>query len=102
MTGILFLSCEIVPNPYSFTFQLSTMLIAMKGLPSTYNKDLQESQESMFDTYENMYCLLNVALGVMTTLTVWRVMCVWGGRGVVGQGRIKCTTANQSLEVNRS
>ena len=83
------------------------MLIAMKGLPSTYNKDLQESQESMFDTYENMYCLLNVALGVMTTLTVWRVMCgcgcVCGGGGVVvGQGRIKCTSADESLEVNRS
>ena len=46
------------------------MIVGLKGLPSTYNKDLQESQESMFDTYDTMFGLLHVASGVMATLTV--------------------------------
>ena len=46
------------------------MIVGLKGLPSTYNKDLQESQECMFDTYDNMQGLLKVACGVMATLDV--------------------------------
>ena len=28
--------------------------MTMKGLPSTYNKDLQEDKEAMFDTYDTI------------------------------------------------
>ncbi len=42
----------------------------VKGLPSTYNKDLQESQEHMYDAYDTIEGVLQVASGVMSTLKV--------------------------------
>ena len=42
----------------------------MKGLPSTYNKDLQEDKEAMFDTSSTLSALLHVAAGTVMTLTV--------------------------------
>ena len=29
-------------------------MMTMKGLPSTYNKDLQEDKEAMFDVYDTL------------------------------------------------
>ena len=46
------------------------MMITVKGLPSTYNKDLQESQEHMFDAYDTIEGVLQVATGVLSTLKV--------------------------------
>jgi argininosuccinate lyase len=45
-------------------------MMVLKGLPSTYNKDLQEDKEAMFDTYDNLECILQVALGTVKTLVV--------------------------------
>ncbi|XP_072164510.1 argininosuccinate lyase-like [Diadema setosum] len=45
-------------------------LMTMKGLPSTYNKDLQEDKEGMFHTYDTITGVLQVATGVISTLTV--------------------------------
>ncbi|XP_070572641.1 argininosuccinate lyase-like isoform X2 [Ptychodera flava] len=45
-------------------------LMTMKGLPSTYNKDLQEDKEAMFDAYDTLEGVLQVAVGVMSTLQV--------------------------------
>jgi argininosuccinate lyase len=45
-------------------------MMVLKGLPSTYNKDLQEDKEAMFDTYDNLECVLQVAVGTIKTLTV--------------------------------
>jgi len=42
----------------------TTLLIAMKGLPLAYNKDLQETQEPLFDAAE-------VVLGLLPLVTGW-------------------------------
>lgn len=44
--------------------------MVLKGLPSTYNKDLQEDKQAMFDTYDNLESILQVAMGTVKTLTV--------------------------------
>ncbi len=45
-------------------------MMTMKGLPSTYNKDLQEDKQAMFDVADTLTGLLQVATGVMSTLQV--------------------------------
>ncbi|XP_038056055.1 argininosuccinate lyase-like [Patiria miniata] len=45
-------------------------LMTMKGLPSTYNKDLQEDKEALFDAYDTLTGVLQVATGVVSTLTI--------------------------------
>nr|CAH0112763.1 unnamed protein product [Daphnia galeata] len=42
----------------------------LKGLPSTYNKDLQEDKEALFDVVDNLYDVLQVAAGILSTLKV--------------------------------
>ena len=41
-----------------------------KGLPSTYNKDLQEDKEPLFDSVETLAGSLQITAGVLSTLTV--------------------------------
>jgi len=43
----------------------NALLIAMKGLPLAYNKDLQETQEPLFDTTETTLALLPLVTGWM-------------------------------------
>lgn len=45
-------------------------LMTMKGLPSTYNKDLQEDKEAMFDVYDTLMGVLQVTTGVLSTLSI--------------------------------
>ncbi|XP_034034025.1 argininosuccinate lyase-like isoform X2 [Thalassophryne amazonica] len=45
-------------------------LMTLKGLPSTYNKDLQEDKEAMFDSYDTVHAVLQVATGVISTLKI--------------------------------
>ncbi|TNM85178.1 hypothetical protein fugu_009356 [Takifugu bimaculatus] len=45
-------------------------MMTLKGLPSTYNKDLQEDKEAMFDCYDTIHAVLQVATGVMSTLEI--------------------------------
>lgn len=45
-------------------------MMTLKGIPSTYNKDLQEDKEAMFDVYDTLTGILMVATGVMSTLTM--------------------------------
>ncbi|XP_078081107.1 argininosuccinate lyase isoform X2 [Mustelus asterias] len=45
-------------------------LVTLKGLPSTYNKDLQEDKETMFETIDTITAVLQVASGVISTLKV--------------------------------
>ncbi|ELU44781.1 argininosuccinate lyase [Rhizoctonia solani AG-1 IA] len=40
------------------------------GLPSTYNKDLQEDKEPLFDSVDNVSASLRIAEGVIATLNV--------------------------------
>jgi argininosuccinate lyase len=50
--------------------QLTGFLTTLKGLPATYNKDLQESQEPMFDAAETIGKSLRILQGVISTLKV--------------------------------
>jgi argininosuccinate lyase len=49
---------------------LTGLLTTLKGLPSTYNKDLQEDKEPLFDTVDTLMMTLPIAAGVISTLTV--------------------------------
>jgi len=49
---------------------LTGMLTTLKGLPSTYNKDMQEDKEPLFDTVDTMTMTLQVAAKVIETLTI--------------------------------
>jgi argininosuccinate lyase len=48
------------------------LLTALKGLPSTYSKDLQEDKEALFDAIDTLALELPVAAGVVRTLHVNR------------------------------
>lgn len=49
---------------------LVTLLCVLKGLPSAYNKDLQEDKEPLFDTLDTLKLGLQVAAGAVATLSV--------------------------------
>jgi argininosuccinate lyase len=49
---------------------LVALLTTLKGLPSTYNKDLQEDKEPLFDALDTLKLALPVAAGVVRTLKV--------------------------------
>jgi argininosuccinate lyase len=49
---------------------LVTLLSVLKGLPSTYNKDLQEDKEPLFDTLDTLLLGLKVAAGAVGSLQV--------------------------------
>lgn len=46
---------------------LATLLIVLKGLPSAYNKDLQEDKEPLFDAADTLELALPVAAGAVAT-----------------------------------
>ena len=46
------------------------LLTTVKGLPSTYNKDLQEDKEPLFDTVETLEMALPILRNVIRTLTL--------------------------------
>ncbi len=50
--------------------ELSGFLMTMKGLPSTFNKDLQEDKEPLYDAVDTLRDSLQIAGGVLATLTV--------------------------------
>jgi argininosuccinate lyase len=49
---------------------MAGFLVSYKGLPSTYNKDLQEDKEPLFDTVDTISSCLRIAEGVISTLDV--------------------------------
>jgi len=49
---------------------LAGLLTTLKGLPSTYNKDLQEDKEALFDVIDTLKKELPIAAGVIRTLQV--------------------------------
>jgi argininosuccinate lyase len=46
------------------------LMTVLKGLPSTYNKDLQEDKEGLFDTIDTLLLTLPVVAGVIGTLQI--------------------------------
>jgi len=49
---------------------MAGFMMTLKGLPSTYNKDLQEDKEPLFDTYDTIDASLKITEGVIATMTV--------------------------------
>ena len=49
---------------------LTTLLTLLKGLPSSYDKDLQEDKEPLFDTVDTLDMLLPVIAGVIRTMHI--------------------------------
>ena len=48
---------------------MTGLMTTLKGLPSTYNKDLQEDKEPLFDAVHNLNSSIQIACGVISTLT---------------------------------
>ena len=57
--------------------ELMAMLTTLKGLPLTYNKDLQEDKEGLFDAIDTVKFTLQVYRDMIATMTV---MTGCGGR----------------------
>ena len=49
---------------------LISLLVIMKGLPLTYNKDMQEVQEAMFDCIETIKAVLPPFTGMIKTMNI--------------------------------
>ena len=47
---------------------MTGLLVTLKGLPSTYNKDIQEDKEPLFDAADTLSGALQIAAGVLSTL----------------------------------
>jgi argininosuccinate lyase len=47
---------------------LTALLTVLKGLPSTYNKDLQEDKEILFDTIDTLLLMLPIMSSITKTL----------------------------------
>lgn len=50
--------------------QMAGFMMSLKGIPSTYNKDLQEDKEPLFDCVDTVSAALRIAEGVIATLNV--------------------------------
>jgi len=42
----------------------------MKGLPLSYNRDMQEDKEPLFDSFKNYFQALSMMIGMISTLTI--------------------------------
>ena len=49
---------------------LISLLTTMKGMPLTYNKDMQEVQESLFDVIDTVKAVLPPFTGMLKTMTI--------------------------------
>ncbi len=49
---------------------LTGLLVMLKGLPTSYDKDLQEDKEPLFDAVDTLTLALPVAQGMLETLTI--------------------------------
>ncbi|XP_051793426.1 argininosuccinate lyase isoform X2 [Acanthochromis polyacanthus] len=64
-------SLELIRSKAGRVFgRCAGFVMTLKGLPSTYNKDLQEDKEAMFDCYDTVQAVLQVTTGVMSTLKI--------------------------------
>uniref|UniRef100_A0A672ZT26 Argininosuccinate lyase n=1 Tax=Sphaeramia orbicularis TaxID=375764 RepID=A0A672ZT26_9TELE len=64
-------SLELIRSKAGRVFgRCAGFLMTLKGLPSCYNKDLQEDKEAMFDCYDTVHAVLQVTTGVMSTLKI--------------------------------
>lgn len=66
---------------------LTTLLVVLKGLPLAYNKDLQETQEPLYDAVENALLCTRTMAGLMAGATFDADRM----RRAVGQGHLLAT-----------
>ncbi len=63
-------SCELIRGKAARVIANATsLLIAAKGLPMAYNKDLQETQQPVFDSSEQCTAMVKIATGFMSAVT---------------------------------
>ena len=63
-------SIEILRGKSGRAFgQMAGLMMTIKGLPTTYNKDLQESVEPLIDHIKTLGDSIQIATGVLTTLS---------------------------------
>lgn len=55
--------------------QLTNIIVTLKGLPSTYNKDLQMDKQSMFYVFDNIKLSLKVISGVIESTEIVEEKC---------------------------
>lgn len=55
--------------------QLTNIIVTLKGLPSTYNKDLQADKQSMFFVFDNIQLSLKVISGVIESMNINEANC---------------------------
>uniref|UniRef100_A0A3B3BNH6 Argininosuccinate lyase n=1 Tax=Oryzias melastigma TaxID=30732 RepID=A0A3B3BNH6_ORYME len=64
-------SLELIRSKAGRVFgRCAGFMMTLKGLPSTYNKDLQEDKEAMFECFDTVQAVLQVTTGVMSTLKI--------------------------------
>lgn len=64
-------SLELIRSKAGHIFgHCTALMMTIKALPMSYNKDLQEDKEAMFDTHDTMDLVIRVATGVLSTLKV--------------------------------
>jgi len=69
-------SLELIRGKSGRVFgNLAGFMTVLKGLPSTYNKDLQEDKEALIDTVDTLKGVLQVAAGTLKTLTINEENC---------------------------
>lgn len=49
---------------------LSGFMMSLKGIPSTYNKDLQEDKEPLFDAVDTTKACVQILTGVLSTMSI--------------------------------
>jgi argininosuccinate lyase len=63
--------CELLRGKAGRAFgHMAGLMMAQKGLPSTYQKDLQESWEPMLDHVKTVSDSLQIATGILSTLKI--------------------------------
>jgi argininosuccinate lyase len=55
---------------------LVSLLTLLKGLPMTYNRDLQEDKERLFDTADTLRACLRIMAGMVGHITVQHDICL--------------------------
>ncbi|XP_060115184.1 argininosuccinate lyase [Heteronotia binoei] len=64
-------SLELIRSKAGRVFGRTTgMFMVLKGLPSAYNKDLQEDKEAVIDVMDTLNAVLQVTTGVISTLQI--------------------------------
>ena len=62
------------------TASLHTLLTTLKGLPSSYQRDLQEDKERLFDTADTVRTTVRICAAMLGNITVNRDNCLAAAR----------------------